>query len=47
MCAQPLMRKLGVPALSRASLYIYNGPDEVDALAASLARVREYFARGN
>ncbi len=47
MCAQPLMRKLGVPALSRASLYLYNRPDEIDALAASLARVREYFARGN
>ena len=47
MCAQPLMRKRGVPALSRASLYLYNRPDEVDALAASLARVREYFTRGN
>lgn len=47
MCAQPLMRQLGVPALSRASLYFYNSPDEVDALAQSLRRVREYFTRGN
>lgn len=47
MCAQPLMRKLGVPALSRASLYLYNTRDEVDQLVASLAKVREFFNRGN
>lgn len=45
MCAQPLMRKRGVTALSRASLYFYNTRAEVDALAASLARVQEFFAR--
>ncbi len=44
MCAQPLMRKRGVGALSRASFYIYNTRQEVDALAASLRRVREYFS---
>ena len=47
MCAQPLMRKFGVPALSRASLYFYNLPSDIDALVRSLHRVREYFARGN
>jgi cysteine desulfurase/selenocysteine lyase len=46
MCAQPLMRKRGVAALSRASFYFYNTREEVDALADSLRRVKEYFARG-
>ena len=46
MCAQPLMRRFGVPALSRASLYFYNTREEVDALVTSLNRVKEYFSRG-
>ena len=46
MCAQPLMRKRGVGALSRASLYFYNTREEIDALGASLVRVKEYFSRG-
>lgn len=45
MCAQPLMRKLGVPALSRASLYFYNTRADIDALVMSLRRVKEFFAR--
>ena len=43
MCAQPLMRKFGVSALSRASLYFYNVRSEVDALADSLIRVNDFF----
>ena len=35
-CAQPLMRILGVPATARASFYLYNRPDEVDALIDAL-----------
>jgi cysteine desulfurase/selenocysteine lyase len=31
-CAQPLMRQLGVVATARASIYIYNREDEIDAL---------------
>jgi cysteine desulfurase/selenocysteine lyase len=46
MCAQPLMRRRGVGALSRASLYFYTTRDEVDALVANLIRTREYFHRG-
>jgi cysteine desulfurase/selenocysteine lyase len=42
-CAQPLMRRLGVAATSRASFYLYNTEDEVDALVAALARAREFF----
>ncbi|MBA3728132.1 MAG: cysteine desulfurase [Actinobacteria bacterium] len=43
-CAQPLMRVLGVPATARASFYIYNTPDEVDALIDAL-RVAERLFR--
>jgi cysteine desulfurase/selenocysteine lyase len=42
-CAQPLMRHFGVPATIRASFAFYNTPDEIDALAHGLARVREVF----
>lgn len=42
-CAQPLMGWLGVPATSRASFYIYNGRDDVDALKAGLEKARGIF----
>jgi cysteine desulfurase/selenocysteine lyase len=42
-CAQPLMRRLGVPATARASFALYNTTDEVDALVAALHRVRAIF----
>ena len=35
-CAKPLMRVLQVPATSRASLYLYNDTDDVDALVVGL-----------
>ncbi len=44
-CCQPLMRRLGVVATSRASFYLYNTEDEVRALAAGVRHVREYFGR--
>ena len=37
------MRRLGVSATSRASFYLYNTEDEVDALVEALARAREFF----
>ncbi len=40
-CAMPLHDKLGLPATTRASLYIYNTPDEIDRLAVGLDKVRE------
>jgi cysteine desulfurase/selenocysteine lyase len=43
-CAQPLMERLRVPALSRASFYLYNTPDEVDRLMDALERVERLFA---
>jgi cysteine desulfurase/selenocysteine lyase len=43
-CAKPLMRRLGVPATSRASLYVYNDETDVDALVESLAKAEKFFA---
>ena len=42
-CAQPLMRRLGVVATARASFYLYNTEEEVDALVEGLERAREFF----
>ena len=42
-CAQPLMRRLGVPATARASFYLYNRVDEVDALVDSLREAAAVF----
>ena len=42
-CAQPLMRKLGVPATVRASFYLYNTTDEIDQLVASISRAKDFF----
>ncbi|MBU2502212.1 cysteine desulfurase [bacterium] len=43
-CAQPVMERFGVPATTRASLGIYNTRGDLDALAAGLQRVKEFFA---
>lgn len=42
-CAQPLMRWLDVPATSRASFYVYNSYDDVDALKAGLRKAGDIF----
>jgi cysteine desulfurase/selenocysteine lyase len=42
-CAQPLMRRLGVGATARASVGVYNEPDDVDALICALIAGREVF----
>jgi cysteine desulfurase / selenocysteine lyase len=43
-CAQPLMRILGVPATARASFYIYNTKEDVDALVEALDKSKGWFA---
>ena len=43
-CAMPLMKTLGVPALVRASLGVYNTKEEVDHLFDGLNTVRKIFA---
>jgi cysteine desulfurase / selenocysteine lyase len=43
-CAKPLMRLLDVSATARASFYVYNDRDDVDALADALEATRDFFA---
>jgi len=42
-CAKPLMRRLGVGATARASLYVYNDECDVDALADALDATGKFF----
>jgi cysteine desulfurase/selenocysteine lyase len=42
-CAGPLHRAMGVQASTRASFYLYNTHDEVDALAAGIREVQRFF----
>ena len=42
-CAQPVMDFFGVPATARASLALYNTREDVDALIAGIAKIREVF----
>ena len=42
-CAQPLMTRLGVAGTVRASFYIYNTAEEVDALLQGIEKVRAFF----
>jgi cysteine desulfurase / selenocysteine lyase len=42
-CTQPLMRRLGVPATTRASCYVYNTPEDLDRLAEGLEKARRIF----
>jgi cysteine desulfurase/selenocysteine lyase len=39
-CAQPLMKRLGVPATARASFALYNTREEIDRLAAAIEEAR-------
>jgi len=38
------MDRLGVPATTRASFYIYNQPDEVDQLVTGIQKAQKVFA---
>lgn len=42
-CNQPLMKKLGLTSTTRASFYVYNTADEVDALVVSLRKILKFF----
>ncbi|MEV7229183.1 cysteine desulfurase [Polymorphospora sp. NPDC051019] len=42
-CARPLCVRYGVPAMTRASFYLYTTTDEVDALVRGLDQVRKVF----
>ena len=45
-CTMPLMRELGVVATARASFYLYNTEEEIDALVDSVKRALKYFSDG-
>jgi cysteine desulfurase/selenocysteine lyase len=42
-CAQPLMTRLGMDNTARASFYIYNDRDEVDALVEGVQKAKQLF----
>jgi cysteine desulfurase/selenocysteine lyase len=46
-CAQPLMNRFGVSGTVRASFYIYNIPEEVDALVQGIEKVRAFFGNAS
>ncbi len=45
-CAQPLMRRLGVPATARASVWVHSTTDDVTALVTALQHAKTLFADG-
>src|SRR5574337_211717 len=42
-CAQPVLKRFGVPATARASVAFYNTRDEIDALVKAIHKVTELF----
>ncbi|ANP53994.1 cysteine desulfurase/selenocysteine lyase [Streptomyces griseochromogenes] len=44
-CARPIVRRYGIPATTRASFYVYNTLDEVDALVEGVRAAQRYFGR--
>jgi len=43
-CAMPLLKRFGVTSTCRASLALYNGKDDVDALVDGIERAQKFFA---
>lgn len=42
-CCEPLMGRFGISATARASIALYNTPEDIDALVAGLAKVNQLF----
>jgi cysteine desulfurase/selenocysteine lyase len=42
-CTMPLMEKMGWPATARASFYLYNTEEDIDALMAALHKAATVF----
>ena len=42
-CCEPFMKREGLPGTARASFYLYNGPEDVDALVGGLKKVASIF----
>ena len=45
-CAQPLMRRLGIAATARASVWVHSSDDDVAALVSALQHAKNLFADG-
>jgi cysteine desulfurase/selenocysteine lyase len=43
-CAMPLLKRFGVTSTCRASLALYNGKDDIDALVDGIERAQKFFA---
>jgi cysteine desulfurase/selenocysteine lyase len=43
-CAQPLLKRFGVTSTCRASLALYSGKDDIDALVDGIERAQKFFA---
>jgi cysteine desulfurase / selenocysteine lyase len=42
-CAWPLMRRFGISGTVRASLYLYNGKEDIDALVGAMVEAQRFF----
>lgn len=42
-CAWPVCRRYGIPATTRASVYVYNDTDDLDALVAGITHAQTFF----
>jgi cysteine desulfurase/selenocysteine lyase len=42
-CAWPVCRRYGVPATTRASFYVYNDTDDLDALVEAIVAAQSFF----
>ncbi|MCV2487991.1 cysteine desulfurase [Geodermatophilus sp. YIM 151500] len=45
-CAWPVVRRYGVPATTRATFYVHNGYDDVDALVEGVRHAQKFFGVG-
>jgi cysteine desulfurase/selenocysteine lyase len=43
-CAQPLLERFGVTSTCRASLALYSGKDDIDALVTGIEKAQKFFA---
>ncbi len=43
-CAQPLLQRFGVTSTCRASLALYSGKDDIDALVEGIEKAQKFFA---
>jgi cysteine desulfurase/selenocysteine lyase len=43
-CAWPVMRRYEVPATTRATFYLYNTTEDIDALVAGVEQAKKFFS---